>query len=58
MTASQWGQNTGNASTYHGTNLVNGWILVSAASTACIVRGNHTNTYNLMAGRGKFDAEL
>jgi hypothetical protein len=58
MTASQWGQNTGNASTYHSTNLVNGWILVSAASTACIVRGNHTNTYNLMAGRGKFDAEL
>tara|TARA_B110000444_G_scaffold261525_1_gene314656 strand:- start:248 stop:1123 length:876 start_codon:yes stop_codon:yes gene_type:complete len=58
MTASQWGQNTGNASTYHSSNLVNGWILVSALSTACIVRGNHTNTYNLMAGRGKFDAEL
>lgn len=58
MTASQWGQNTGNASTYHSSTLVNGWILVSAVSTACIVRGNHTNTYNLMAGRGKFDAEL
>jgi hypothetical protein len=58
MTASQWGQNTGNASTYHGSTAVNGWVLVSAAPTAVIVRGNHTNAYNLLAGRGKFDAEL
>ena len=58
MTASQWGQNTGNASSYHSSTLVNGWILVSAAPTACIVRGNHTNAYNLLQGRGKFDAEI
>ena len=58
MTASQWGQNTGNATSYHGSTLVNGWILVSAAPTACLVRGNHTNTYQLLQGRGKFDAEL
>ena len=58
MTASQWGQNTGDASSYHSSTLVNGWVLVSAASTACIVRGNHTNAYNLFQGRGKFDAEL
>jgi len=58
MTASAWGSNTGNASSYHSSNLVNGWVLISAASTACIVRGNHTNAYNLLQGRGKFDAEL
>ena len=58
MAASQWGQNTGNASSYHGSTLVNGWVLVSAAPTAVIIRGNHTNAYNLLAGRGKFDAEL
>ena len=58
MAASQWGQNTGNASSYHGSTAVNGWVLVSAAPTAVIVRGNHTNAYNLLAGRGKFDAEL
>ena len=58
MTASAWGSNTGNATTYYGSTLSNGWILVGADKTACLVRGNHTNTYNLMSGRGKFDAEL
>ena len=58
MTASAWGSNTGNATSYHSSTLVNGWILVSAASTAVLVRGNHTNAYNLLSGRGKFDAEL
>ena len=58
MTASAWNSNTGNATSYHSSTLVNGWILVSAASTAVLVRGNHTNSYNLLAGRGKFDAEL
>jgi len=58
MTASAWGSNTGNATSYHSSTLVNGWILVSAASTAALVRGNHTNAYNLLSGRGKFDAEL
>ena len=58
MTASAWGSNTGNATTYYGSTLSNGWILVGADKTACLIRGNHTNTYNLMSGRGKFDAEL
>ena len=58
MTASAWGSNTGNASTYYGSTLSNGWIMQSAIPTGCIMRGNHANIYNFMQGRGKFDAEL
>jgi hypothetical protein len=58
MTASQWGQNTGNASTRYTATEVNGWIMQSAIPTGCLMRGNHANIYNLMRGRGKFDAEL
>jgi len=58
MTASGHGSNTGNATTYYGTTLSNGWILVGSIATGCMIRGNHTNTYNLMAGRAKLDAEL
>ena len=58
MTASAWGSNTGNASTYYGSTLSNGWIMQSAIPTGCIMRGNHANIYNFMQGCGKFDAEL
>ena len=58
MTASAWNSNTGNATSYHSSTLVNGWILVSAAPTAVLVRGNHSNAYNLLSGRGKFNAEI
>lgn len=58
MTASAWGSNTGDASTYYGSTLSNGWIMQSAIPTGCIMRGNHANIYNFMQGRGKFDAEL
>ena len=58
MTASQWGQNTGNASTKYSATTVNGWIMQSAIPTGCLMRGNHGNIYNSMYGRGKFDAEL
>jgi hypothetical protein len=58
MTASQWGQNTGNATTRYTATTVNGWIMQSAIPTGCLMRGNHGNIYNGMFGRGKFDAEL
>ena len=58
MSASAWGSNTGNASTYYGSTLSNGWIMQSAIPTGAIMRGNHANIYNFMQGRGKFDAEL
>lgn len=58
MTASQWGQNTGNAVTRYTATTVNGWIMQSAIPTGCLMRGNHGNIYNAMFGRGKFDAEL
>jgi hypothetical protein len=58
MTASQWGQNTGNAETRYTATYVDGWIMQSAIPTGCLMRGNHGNIYNAMLGRGKFDAEL
>jgi hypothetical protein len=58
MTASQWGQNTGDASTRYTATTVNGWIMQSAIPTGCFMRGNHGNIYSAMFGRGKFDAEL
>lgn len=58
MTASAWGDNTGNAQTRYTSTVVNGWIMQDVIPTACIMRGNHGNIYNYMKGRGKFDAEL
>lgn len=58
MTASAYQQNDGNATTRHTSTVVNGWIMHTASNTSCFMRGNHGNIYNIMSGRGKFEAEL
>jgi hypothetical protein len=58
MTASAYQQNDGNATTRYNTTVVNGWIMHTASKTSCFMRGNHGNIYNIMSGRGKFEAEL
>lgn len=58
MTASAYQQNDGNATTRHTGTTVNGWIMHTASKTSCFMRGNHGNIYNIMSGRGKFEAEL
>jgi hypothetical protein len=58
MTASARGSNTGDAYTRYTSTTVNGWIMHTALPTGCFMRGNHSNLYNVISGRGKFNAEL
>jgi len=58
LSASAIGSNTGNATTRHGTTIVNGWLLSTAYNNSATIRGNHSNIWNYIYGRAKWDAEL
>ena len=58
LDACEINSNSGNASSRHGTTVVNGWVLNQAYDTSATIRGNHTNIWNYIQGRGKWDAEL
>jgi len=58
LSASAIGINTGNATTRHGTTVVNGWLLSTAYNNSATIRGNHSNIWNYIYGRAKWDAEL
>lgn len=58
LTASAIGSNTGNATTRHGTTIVNGWLVSTAYNNSATIRGNHSNIWNYIYGRAKWDAEL
>ena len=56
--ASAYGSNTGNATSRHGTTVVNGWVLNWAYDNSGTFRGNHSNIWNYIQGRAKWDAGL
>ena len=58
LTASAIGSNTGNATSRHGTTIVNGWLLSTAYNNSATIRGNHSYIWNYIYGRAKWDAEL
>ena len=58
LEACEINSNSGNASSRHGSTVVNGWVLNQAYDNSATIRGNHTNIWNYIQGRGKWDAEL
>jgi len=58
LSASAINSNSGNATTRHGTTVVDGWILSTAYNNSATIRGNHTAIWNYIYGRAKWDAEL
>ena len=58
FSASAIGSNSGNATSRHGTTVINGWLLDFAYDNSATFRGNHTAIWNYIQGRAKWDAEL
>ncbi len=58
LSASAIGVNTGNATTRHGSTVVDGWLLSTAYNNSATIRGNHSYIWNYIYGRAKWDAEL
>ena len=58
LSASAINSNSGNATTRHGTTVVDGWVLSTAYNNSATIRGNHTAIWNYIYGRAKWDAEL
>ena len=58
MVATGYGSNTGNAITRTTSTQTNGWIMQGSTTNSAYMRGNHSNLYNMMYGRGSFSAEL